>query len=224
MTRLLLFILLAALTPMTPTMAQDQPKPNLTPIGSGTQGGVARMVMAHQLYALGQANKDPLTVLNAARLAASVTLTDTARAHETTGDATATVPSNPTTPAQMFDTATTLAAENETLLDLVDASRREASFVPLTGAVSSTSSLAKAQTDTWQVPFFGVSLAELAILGDGTSNLDLHVSDDQGNPVCQDIGPSDTAYCSFYPAQNGTFLITVTNTGRDANTYLLLTN
>jgi hypothetical protein len=222
MTRHFSLILLIALA--TPATAQDNPAPNMATEGKGTQGGVARLVLAHHLYALGRANKDPLTVLNAARLAASVTPTDTPRAKETTGAPAATSAHTTTTPIQMFDTATTLAAENEALLDLIDTSRREVAFVPLTGVVSTTSALSMAQTDTWPVPFFGASLAELAILGSGASNLDLRVTDQLGNMVCQDIGPSDVAYCSFYPAENGTFLITVTNAGNAANNYLLLTN
>ena len=221
MKRLFLLILLATLTP---ALADDPPVPNLMFSGRGTQGGVARAFLSRQLYALGQANKDALTVLNAARLTASVTLLDTPRAHETSGNSALITAPDPITAAQMFDTAAALATANDALLDLVDASRREASFAPLTAAVSSTSSLEGGQTDTWQVPFFGASLAELAILGDGASNLDLKIMDENANPVCQDIGPSDTAYCSFYPTRNGMFLITVINTGSGANTYVLLTN
>jgi hypothetical protein len=222
MTRLFPLILLAALA--TSATAQDTPAPNLATEGKGAQGGVARLVLAHHLYALGRATKDPLTVLNAARLAASVTSTDSMRAKETAGDPSATAPSNPITPTQMFDTAATLAAENETLLDLIDTSRREANFAPLTSIVRTASTLPASQTETWSVPFFGASLAELAIIGDDSGNLDLIVTDEFDNQICQDIGPADTAYCSFYPAQNGTFKIIVQNTSSTANTYLFLTN
>ncbi len=222
MTRYFPLILLAALA--SPTTAQDIPAPNLATEGKGTQGGVARLVLARQLYAFGRANKDPLTVLNAARLAASVTPTDTPRAKETTGDASATAAPDIARHTQMFDTAAGLAAENEGLLDLIDISRREAAFAPVTGVVITTSTLTAAQTETWPVPFFGASLAELAIIGDGSGNLDLAVTDDFGNQICQDTGPADTAYCSFYPAQNGTFKIIVENTSSTANTYHLLTN
>lgn len=222
MTRLASMFLIAALA--SPATAQDISTPNLTTEGKGTQGGVARLVLAHNLYALGSTSIDPLTVLNAARLAASVIATDTKRAKETTSDSTATASSNPTTPTQMFASATTLAAENEALLELIDTSRREATFAPLTGVVSSTSTLDATHSDTWTVSFFGASLAELAIIGDSSGNLDLMVVDEIGNPVCLDLGPADIAYCSFYPAQNGTFSIVVQNTGSGANTYRFLTN
>ena len=109
-------------------------------------------------------------------------------------------------------------------MDLVDASRREAGFAPLTNVVSTQSTLPSNGQDAWPQPFFGTSLAEVAILGDGVSNLDLTVTDANGHLVCRDVGPSDTSYCSFFPAQNGMFHITVQNSGAAANTYVLLTN
>ena len=105
MTRQFLLILLAT---QSPAWAEDRHAPNLMASGSGTQGGVARAFLSRQLYALGQANKDTITVLNAARLAASVTLLDTPRAHETAGDPASITAPNPITAAQMFDTAAAL--------------------------------------------------------------------------------------------------------------------
>lgn len=221
MTRLSLLILLASLTPAA---AQDQQPPNLATTGQGTQGGVARLVFAHQLYAYGTTNKDPLTVLNAARLAASVTVSDTARTAEPTVDIAPISTQFSLTPTAMFDAAAILAAENEALLDLIDTNRRQAPYAPTSAVVSSSSTLASAQTATWPVPFFGAVLAEAAILGNGANNLDLTITDESGNLICQDVGPSDTAYCSFYPAQNGIFQITVSNVGKVANSYFLLTN
>jgi hypothetical protein len=226
MTRLSTLILAVLLISATlwPAMAQDQAAPNLTTTGKGTQGGVAGLILAHQLYALGIANIDPLTVLNAARLATSVSLTDTARPRESSAAPATVTTSNPITPAEMFATANVLALDNEVVLDLIETSLREAPFIPLTNVISTESSVAAKQTETWPLPFFGNSLAEVAILGSGASNLHIKITDENGNPVCQDSGPSDTAYCSFYPAQNGTFLITVNNAGDSAISYLLLTN
>lgn len=222
MTLRLCLVLLAALA--VPAVAQQQPTPNLALQGQGAQGGVARIAFAHQLYAFGLANKDALTVLNAARLAASVTLTDTPRPKDSTADPAAIAAPPPLSPAQMFDTAATLAAADEALLDLVDASKREATFAPPVSVVSTTSILAPAQTDAWPVSFFGGSLAELAILGDRSGTLDLRVTDDNGALACLDAGASAAVYCGFYPADNGTFVISVTNKGTAAIAYMLLTN
>lgn len=168
MTRLAFVILLATLSP---AMAQDQPPPNLTTAGQGTQGGVARLFLSHQLFALGTAAKDPLTVLNAARLAASVTRTETTRAPDTAHEINAAAVQQPTSPADMFAAATTLAAENETLLDLIDTVRRETNYAPATVAVGSVGTISPAATQTWPVPFYGATLAEVAILETGPAIL-----------------------------------------------------
>ena len=207
-----------------PAIAQDQPAPNFIAEGQGVPGGVARIAFAHHLYALGLANKDALTVLNAARLAASVTLTDTPRAHKATGDPAEIADASALPPAQMFDSAASLAALDEGLLDLIDASKREAAFTPIISVVSTTSTLAAAQTDAWTLSFFGGSLAELAILGDLSGNLGLQVTDETGNLVCKGAGASTVAYCSFNPAVNATFTASVTNKSSAAITYQLLTN
>ena len=215
--------LLAFLFPAAPSWAQDPPAPNLVTQGRGAPGGVLRMVLARFLYTQGLVSKDTLSVLNAARLAASVTLTDTPRTKTETDDE-ATALSPPPPQPDMFDAAANLATGDEALMDIVDASRREAGFAPLTNVISTQSTLQSNDQDAWPQPFFGTSLAEVAILGDSTGNLDLTVTDANGHLICRDVGPSDTSYCSFFPAQNGVFLITVQNTGAAANTYLLLTN
>ena len=216
------FSVLILLSALSPAFGQDQP--NLVTDGGGTPGGVARLILSHRLYALGQASKDPLTVLNAARLAASVSLADTQRVADTTEALVGASASSPVGSTEMFATAEALAAENEALLDLIDALRRDAVFAPDTVANSTPSTLAASQTVAWPIPFFGASLAEIGILGNGASNLDLRVVDENGHPVCLDISPGDIAYCSFYPARNGSFLVSVTNTGGAPDRYFLLTN
>lgn len=215
-------VLLVALA--VPAFAQDQPAPNFAQHGQGSQGGVARVAFAHQLYSLGLANKDALFVLNAARLAASVTLTDTPRAHETAGEPAGGAPLPQLSPAQMFDAAAHLAAQDEGMLDIVDAARREATFIPTVTVVSSASTLAPNQSDVWTVPIFGGSLAELALLSDTAGALSLRVTDQNGNLVCAGAAASTAPYCSFYPAENGTFLISVTNGTNGTIAYQLLTN
>ncbi len=221
MTRISALLLLALLSPAS---AQDQVPANHMTLGQGSQGSVARLVLAHHLFAFGKTQKDPLTVLNAARLAASVVLIETRRPHEVTGEAAKIGQANVTTPATMFDTASLLAVGDDPLLDLIETVRGAARFAPTADAVSTTSSLSAAQTETWPIAFFGASLAEIAILGEAASALDLRVTDQSGNLVCQDIGPEVANYCSFYPAENGTFLVTVLNAGSATGTYLLLSN
>jgi len=74
------------------------------------------------------------------------------------------------------------------------------------------------------VPFYGGREAEIAILGDGDADLDLLVTDENGNTICLDRSYSDRLYCSFTPAWNGNFLVVVKNMGRIRNSYYILTN
>jgi hypothetical protein len=62
------------------------------------------------------------------------------------------------------------------------------------------------------------------VLGDGDSNLDIALTDENGNVICYDVSRSDQIYCDFVPAWDGYFYITVENRGKSRNSYYLLTN
>ncbi len=126
--------------------------------------------------------------------------------------------------AQMLDAAPTFAVANEAILDLTDAFRREVPFVPVTNVVGTNSSVGSDETKTRPLPFFGASLAQVAMPGSANSNLNLNISDENGSLICQDVGPSDTTCYSFVPARNGMFQITVTNTGPATNSYVIAPN
>ncbi|MGQ0564525.1 MAG: hypothetical protein ACT4OK_05575 [Gemmobacter sp.] len=210
-----------------PLAAQDTTGVNLAPAGTGTRGGVAQMALAQDLYALGMAQADALTVLAAARLASGVALTDVERELETTvgaGTDAADVADGPVDAAAMLDAARRLAGEDEVLAGLVEEAEADGARAR-TGAASRTlSRLPAGAVDTWKVPFFGNARAELAVLGDGDATLTVRVADENGNTVCDDAGGADRTYCDFIPAWNGYFVVTVRNAGAVRNSYHLLTN
>lgn len=221
--RLALTALLLSALPV----AAEEKGPNIDPAGTGTRGGVAQMALAQDLYALGMAQGDALTVLTAARLAAGVELTDTARTPKTEGEATAEETDGADAPVDavaMLAAARTLAGEDEALQGLVDDAEAEGGRGRIGGASRTLSRLPAGQTDTWEIPFFGSSYAEIAVLGDGDANLDVLVTDENGNSICYDVSWSDKIYCDFVPSWNGYFYITVENTGTKRNSYYLLTN
>jgi hypothetical protein len=130
----------------------------------------------------------------------------------------------PPTADQMFAKATELAGDDETLKGLIEDAMAEGSRGRIGGAVSWLSRLPAGQIDVWEVPFYGNSYAEVAIAGDGDANLDMVITDENGNVICYDVSRSDQVYCDFVPAWDGYFYITVENTGRSRNSYYLLTN
>ncbi|WP_374436638.1 hypothetical protein [Tabrizicola sp.] len=249
-----------------PSLAQDKSGPNAGPAAEGAAPGAAStMALAQELYAVGTAQGDAVTVLAAAKLAASVEVTaaepaalDPAKvtvdqnafrkkaapgapaapapmmnddprpaakatfftaANEDEGAADA-----PATAEVMFAKAKELAADDEAVLGLIDDAMAEGSRGRIGGSVEWLSRLPSGQTDVWEIPFYGNSYAEVAIVGDGDANLDVAVTDENGNVICYDVSWSDKLYCDWTPAWDGYFYVTVQNMGGSRNSYYLLTN
>ena len=152
-----------------PAFAEDK-GPNVNTTATGTKGGVATMALAQDLYALGMANKDALTVLTAAKLAGSVDVKEVEQKKETKGEAKADQTDGvdaPVDAATMLASAKELAGEDETLVGLIEDAEAEGSRGRIGGASSTLSRLPAGQSDVWEIPFYGDSYAEIAVLGDG---------------------------------------------------------
>lgn len=221
-------LILAALaaTLALPALSEEKPA-NLAPTAAGSAGAVAQMDLAQRLYAVGLAQKDPLVVLAAARLAAGVALKETDRAKETTGTEPAEIAEGAEVPvdaAAMLASARELAGEDEVLAGLIDDAEVEGTRGRIGGATSTLSRLPPGMTDIWEVPFYGNAFAEIGVVGDGDANLDVLVTDENDNTICFDISGSDKVYCDFTPAWNGYFKVKVQNTGSARNSYYLMTN
>lgn len=219
--------LLIALALATPLQAEDPASPNVAPTSLGTPGAAAQLALAQDLYILGRAGKDPLTVLTAAKLASAVLLTEVERTHTTDGtalpDQTDPTPS-PAGPETMRTHARVLAGRDEALLSLIDLTEAEAPHGRQHRAAATLSRLPAGQTDVWQVPFFGQSQAELAVIGDGDGPLELTVTDEPGTTICADTNAATSITCRFVPLMNGYFRVAIRNTGQHPNTYRLVTN
>lgn len=201
--------------------------PNVKSSATGTKGAVATLALAQDLYTLGMTNKDALTVLTAAKLAGSVAVKETERKKETKGEALADQTEGvdaPVDAATMLASARELAGEDETLTGLIEDVVAEGSRGRVGGTSSTLSRLSAGQSDVWEIPFYGDSYAELAVLGDGDANLDVLVTDENGNTICYDVSWSDKIYCDFVPSWNGYFYVTVQNNGGSRNSYYLMTN
>jgi hypothetical protein len=254
-----------------PALAQDKSGPNVGAAAEDAAPGAAStMGLAQELYALGVSQGDAVTVLAAAKLAASVEVTkaeaaalDPAKIAFEEGDqetlrkkaAPAAAPAAPApmmndgtpraaakatffnaanedegaadapvTTDAMFAKAKELAADDEALLGLIDDAMAETGRGRIGGAVEWLSRLPSGQTDVWEIPYYGNSYAEIAIVGDGDANLDVAVTDENGNVICYDVSWSDKLYCDWTPAWDGYFYVTVQNMGGSRNSYYLMTN
>lgn len=79
-------------------------------------------------------------------------------------------------------------------------------------------------TTYYDVQFYGNSFAECAVVGDGDTDLDLYVYDENGNLICSDSDYTDQCYVSWVPAWTGYFRIKVVNRGGVYNNFVIATN
>lgn len=199
-----------------PGLAQDQAGINLDDMATGEPGGVAQFDMALGLYRLGLAQKDALLVLTAAKLAAAVQMTDVVREGAKPAEG------GPVDIAAMLASAREFAAEDESILGLIeDVERGRERFG---GASRQVNNVEAGAAEAWKIPFFGGSLAEIGVAGDGAAPLDVAITDENGNRVACPLRLGDRFYCAFVPRWNGYFDVTVTNSGTAGNSYYLLTN
>jgi hypothetical protein len=76
--------------------------------------------------------------------------------------------------------------------------------------------------DAFTYEFIGGYPASAAISGDGDTDLDLYVYDENGNQVCSSITYGDDESCSWHPKWTGTFKVVVKNRGDIFNKYYIV--
>lgn len=210
---------------------------NLSAQASAPQSGPVRgLILAWDLYGLGLRAEDPVPMLAAIRLARASTaraaagwLTEAAEAApapDAGPDAAPTgLPRDPSSD-EALALALIMAEGDPALADLAadvaaDLSRPAAARHRLPSRMAR---IAPGMTDSYRIVFNGELPAEVGLIGDGSGNLDLTVADATGHRICADETPADRAHCSFTPARNDWFTVTVTNRADAANTYRLFTN
>jgi hypothetical protein len=210
-----------------PALAETAKKPNLDPAAVSRPGPVARLYLAQELFFQGLAAKDALALIQSARMMDRVGIIETPeRVPEASGKK---LKKDPPLPVPFpgakatLETAEALAKGDDTLLGLIDDIRAE-DAVPRGAVRRSASALAPGGTDTWTLAFYGATPAELAVLGNGQSTLSITVADENGASACTTTAAGDRLYCRFTPLENGTFTVTVTNPGKAADAYMLITN
>ena len=199
---------LSALLAATSAQAQAQASPLNTFRLSG------------QLFAIGQAETDPLLMISAAKLRKSVSLSASDRA-PVGGISGGEI----ITWQDMLDTAATLAGDDELLSGLIEDIRVEMTKGVADGPVYSVVTIGANGTDQYEsLPFTGGAYAEVYVEGKGNTDLNLYIYDAQGRLVCSDTDVSDIAYCGWRPATTSGFRVEVRNKGAAENQYALITN
>lgn len=133
------------------------------------------------------------------------------------------------TPVQLIADAREFT-EDANLLAIADkilakmSAQSEGARGALGGPKRSYSSVNANSSDNYVVKFWAKELAEILVSGDGDTDLDLYVYDENGNLVASDTDYSDDCYARFRPAWTGPFRIKIVNRGRVYNRYVIVTN
>jgi hypothetical protein len=77
---------------------------------------------------------------------------------------------------------------------------------------------------TYRLPFQAGRPATVAISGDGSTDLDLYVYDENGNLIGYDENYSDDGTVRWTPRWTGSFIIEVRNQGRNWNRFVIATD
>lgn len=76
----------------------------------------------------------------------------------------------------------------------------------------------------YNVDFRGREAAQVLVSGDGDTDLDLYVLDENGRVVASDTDMTDTCLATWMPRYSGVYTIKIVNRGSVYNEYTLRTN
>lgn len=206
--------------------AQDGKKgANLGKPAAATQSALAveSLAAARTLVRYGDANKDPLALITAAKIMREVGSTDS-KAERSGGKAGAAKnkPDNSASDA-VLARAKALAGGRADLVALADDVAKAGSRGAVGGPGRARTVVNSRATDNFRVTFRGGEPARVLVSGDGDSDLDLYVYDEHGNLICKDDDQTDDMICGWTPRYTGSFTIRVKNLGV-ANEYTIVHN
>lgn len=215
------FAFIALMLPMA-VMAQEE-KDTTVVIPQSEQ----TLRVAAELSKQGYANHDALSLIQAARLSKQGGFTlkqetkTSADGNESSSEGKAGQVS--LDPKKLLADAQAMAGDDALLLALID--DVNSNVRGAVGGPEYSDTYVKANgTDVYNIRFRGGEPAVVTVVGDGDTDLDLYIYDENGNLIDKDIDYTDVCVCSWTPSWTGTFQIKVVNRGNVYNSYLLETN
>jgi hypothetical protein len=125
----------------------------------------------------------------------------------------------------LLSEAKTYAMKDKSTMDRIKAVEKMNPGRGSLGGPKRTAEIVRAgATDAYNVAFRGGEQAIVIISGDGDTDLDLYIYDENGNLVSSDTDGLDDCIVRFYPKWTGNFTVRVKNLGRVYNRYVIATN
>lgn len=184
-------------------------------------------MLADQLATYGDQKKDAMALVMAAKLQNEAGVQQVK--HERTagkgkGGSGAAPQARDNSVAGLVARAKQYAGDRKDLIALADDVARAGTRGAVGGPKAATHVVEARVNDIFRVSFRGGEPAVVGISGDGDTDLDLVVIDENGNVICRADGPSDDEICRWTPRWTGLFRIEVRNLGTVWNRYRIMTN
>lgn len=215
-----ILVMIALMLPVA-VMAQEKKESITIPQSETT------IRMAAELSKYGYANKDALSLIQAARLSKQLGL---ALEQREKAEAGAAVDENGQKSGKVSLDATTLladakqiAGEDGVLLALIDDVNNNVRGA-VGGSKYAEDRVNAGAADVYRVQFRSGETAIVTVIGDGDTDLDLYIYDENDNLIDSDEEYDDNCVCIWTPKWTGTFKIKIVNRGRVYNRYMLHTN
>lgn len=126
-------------------------------------------------------------------------------------------------PSKLLEDAKKLAGDDAVLLALIDDVNRD-----VRGAVGgpkyANGRVEARDYNVYNIVFRAGEIANIMVIGDGDTDLDLYVYDINDNLIVKDNDYTDDCVCTWIPSRTGPFRIMIVNRGNVYNRYILHTN
>lgn len=182
---------------------------------------VENLATAASLVRYGDANKDALSLITAARI--MVQTGSSPSSAEVVQSSPAQAKADKQSVTSVLARAKTYAGQRPDLLALIGDVEQSAARGATNGPGQKTTIVGRGMTDVYRVRFDAGQQAIVLVSGDGDSDLDLFVLDENGREVCRDDDSTDQMVCTWTPRWSGPFTIRVRNLGM-ANEYTIRHN
>lgn len=232
-------VLAALLIPAVPSIAGDAPTPppppppNSDPAKRGSSPrteAVVQAMLADQVARFADRGKDVMAMITAARLLSQVSPRPTkidmrSEGKPRTADGKGAAPgSRDTTVNGLLARAKKYAGVRNDLNGIVDEVAKSPTRGKDDGPARVAQRIGDHVTDVYTTTFRANEPVVVGVTGDGLSDLDLTVDDDNGIRICTSAGAGDDEMCRWTPRRNGAFRIRVRNMGNAYNEYRLWFN
>ena len=183
---------------------------------------VSRHALADELIAYGDAAKDAVALVVAAKIKAEHPIS------VKEGDEKGGEPKSTGTDASVsavLARASEMAQGDAAVLAMIEDVKATGARGYINGALCHDDRILSRDTDVYEdLVFEGGEYAHIALRGDGDTDLDLKVYDENGNEIDTSTGSTDREAVSFTPRWTGPFRIEIKNYGRVYNDYTLCLN